>query len=187
LLALRRAWKVRVADEELHAIAARLGSDVPYFLVGGTSLGLGRGDEVYPLADLPRWWVVLIVPPFGVATAEAYRWLDDERARSAAPSEPRFLPDSWLGRVVPLVNDLERPVAERHPVIGQLTERLTRLGATMSAMSGSGSTVFGVFTAPARARKAAGALRRAGARTLVARFLNRHLAKGHPRLLPRAR
>ena len=82
LLALRQVWKLRVADEELFAIAARLGSDVPYFFVGGTALGLGRGEEVYPLADLPRWWVVLIVPPFGVATADAYEWLDQLRART---------------------------------------------------------------------------------------------------------
>ena len=89
--------KLRVADEELHAIAARLGSDVPYFFVGGTALGLGRGEEVYPLADLPRWWVVLIFPPFGIATADAYAWLDHQRAPSSAPSEVRYLPDTWLG------------------------------------------------------------------------------------------
>jgi 4-diphosphocytidyl-2-C-methyl-D-erythritol kinase len=174
LLALRRVWKLRVANEELYAIAARLGSDVPYFFVGGTALGLGRGEEVYPLADLPRRWVVLIFPPFGIATADAYGWLDQERARTSAPSEVRYLPDTWLGRVVPLVNDLERPVVERHPVIGNLTERLTKLGAAMSAMSGSGSTVFGIFTAAAAARKAADTLRRAGARTLVVRFIGRH-------------
>ncbi len=47
----------------------RLGSDVPFFLVGGTALGLGRGDELYPLANLPRYWVVLAIPPFGDCNA----------------------------------------------------------------------------------------------------------------------
>lgn len=110
LLALRKIWKLTVADEELFAIAARLGSDVPYFFVGGAALGLGRGEQVYPLEDLPRWWAVLVVPPFGIPTADAYEWLDQWRARTPAASAPRFLPGTWLGRVVPLVNDLERPV-----------------------------------------------------------------------------
>ena len=62
LLGLRRLWKLRVPDEQIHALAARLGSDVPFFLVGGTALGLGRGEEVYPLENLPRYWVVLVDP-----------------------------------------------------------------------------------------------------------------------------
>ena len=173
LLALRQVWKLRVADEELFAIAARLGSDVPYFFVGGTALGLGRGEEVYPLADLPRWWVVLIVPPFGVATADAYEWLDQLRARTSVGPDTRYLPDTWLGKIVPLVNDLERPVNERHPVIGKLTERLTKLGAAMSAMSGSGSTVFGIFTTAAAADTALRALRKTGTNALVVRMLSR--------------
>jgi 4-diphosphocytidyl-2-C-methyl-D-erythritol kinase len=173
LLALRQIWKLRVADEELFAIAARLGSDVPFFFVGGTALGLGRGEEVYPLADLPRWWVALIFPPFGVPTADAYEWLDELRARTSPRAEPRYLPDTWLGKMVPLVNDLERPVIERHPVIGKLTERLTKLGAAMSAMSGSGSTVFGIFTTAAAADKALRTLRRTGTNAIVVRMLAR--------------
>ena len=136
LLALREIWKLRVADEELVAIAAGLGSDVPYFFVGGTALGLGRGEEVYPLADLPRWWVVLIVPPFGIATADAYEWLDQLRARTSVGAETALSAGHLAGQIVPLVNDLERPVIERHPVIGTLKDRLTKLGAAMSAMSG---------------------------------------------------
>jgi 4-diphosphocytidyl-2-C-methyl-D-erythritol kinase len=173
LLALRQVWKLRVADEELFAIAARLGSDVPYFFIGGTALGLGRGEEVYPLADLPRWWVVLVVPPFGIATADAYEWLDHLRARTSVGPETRYLPDTWLGKVVPLVNDLERPVAERHPVIGKLIQRLTKLGAVLAAMSGSGSTVFGIFTTAAAADAAVRALRKTGANAMVARMLSR--------------
>jgi 4-diphosphocytidyl-2-C-methyl-D-erythritol kinase len=170
LLALRQLWKLRVADEELFAIAAKLGSDVPYFFVGGTALGLGRGEEVYPLADLPRWWVVLIVPPFGVTTADAYEWLDQLRARTSASPENRYLPDTWLGRTVPLMNDLERPVNERHPVICTLIARLTKLGAAMSAMSGSGSTVFGIFTTAGAAGAALRSLQKTGANALVARM-----------------
>jgi 4-diphosphocytidyl-2-C-methyl-D-erythritol kinase len=173
LLALRELWKLDVPDDAVVAIAARLGSDVPFFLVGGTALGLGRGEEVYPLANLPRAWVVLIFPPFGVSTADAYAWLESFRARKAVAPEPRWLPDTWLGKIVPLTNDLEPPVLERHPVIGKLTGRLTRMGADLAAMSGSGSTVFGVFRTAAAAEQALAGLHRAGTNALVVRMRDR--------------
>jgi 4-diphosphocytidyl-2-C-methyl-D-erythritol kinase len=66
LVALARLWQVPVRSSQLTDVAAPLGADVPFFLSGGTALGLGRGDEVYPLADLPRHWVVLLIPGFGV-------------------------------------------------------------------------------------------------------------------------
>jgi 4-diphosphocytidyl-2-C-methyl-D-erythritol kinase len=101
LVALRRLWKLPVTDQALYAIAAKLGSDVPYFLIGGTALGLGRGEDVYPLDDLPRLWVVLIFPPFGIATADAYRWLDDMREKEpilSARLSSGYLPGTRLGR-----------------------------------------------------------------------------------------
>lgn len=173
LLVLRKVWKLRLAEEELFAIAAQLGSDVPFFFVGGTALGLGRGEEVYPLADLPRWWVVLVFPPFGIPTADAYEWLDRSRAGISPGPEPRYLRGTWLGRVVPLINDLESPVIERHPVIGKLIGQLTGLGTAMAAMSGSGSTVFGIFSTAKAAETAARTLRKSGARTMVARMMRR--------------
>jgi len=79
LIGLARLWNVPVRPPQLTDVAATLGADVPFFLSGGTALGLGRGDEVYPLADLPRHWIVLLVPGFGVSTADAYSWYDSER------------------------------------------------------------------------------------------------------------
>ena len=180
LVALRRLWKLTVTDQALYAIAATLGSDVPYFLIGGTALGLGRGEDVYPLDDLPRLWVVLIFPPFGIATADAYRWLDDMRQNeailpgglSSVRSSGR-LPGTWLGSGVPLSNDLEPPIVERHPVIGKLKDQLMKMGAAMAAMSGSGSTVFGVFTTERAAKGAAKQLARLGADVRATRFLPR--------------
>ena len=66
---------------------------MPFFLVGGTALGLGRGDDIYPLVDLPRSWVVVVRPGFGVSTVEAYGWFDEEpeplaRARRAGRRRP---------------------------------------------------------------------------------------------------
>ena len=172
LLGLRRLWRVRVPDEQIHALAATLGSDVPFFLVGGTALGLGRGEEVYPLEHLPRYWVVLVVPPFGIATRDAYEWFD-ERAWTSSVS---YLPGTWLGRTTPLVNDLEAPVAARHPVITQLRQRFTDRGALLAAMSGSGSTVYGIFEAHSAAARAARAFRKEGVQVLSARFLPRRRA-----------
>ena len=173
LLALRKVWKLKVQDQELAAIAASLGSDVPYFFVGGTALALGRGEDVYPLADLPAWWAVLAFPPFGVATADAYQWLDELRGRTPLAPEPHRLPRTWLGALSPLVNDLERPVVTRHPAIGTLLTQLTKLGAAMAAMSGSGSTVFGIFMAASAAERAARTLGRAGTRAMAVQFRGR--------------
>ncbi len=173
LLGLRRVWKLRVPDEQVYDIAVQLGSDVPYFLVGGTALALGRGEEVYPLEDLPRLWVVLVFPPFGVSTKDAYAWLDEKRLRepfSAGAiekgSRSRFqLLGGW-----PFVNELEAPVIERHALIGALKRWLANRGALLSAMSGSGSTVFGVFESARAAAVAARNLRTDGARVLLVRF-----------------
>lgn len=177
LMGLRKLWKLRVADEEMHAMAARLGSDVPFFLVGGTALGLGRGDEIYPLEQLPRHWVVLAMPPFGVATQDAYRWYDAAprnrgrvRISSAGGVESRTRP---LIQNVRLENDLEAAVIERHPEIGQLKQRFTERGAIMAAMSGSGSTVFGVFASRTGANAAARAVKGGAMRVLTTRFLPR--------------
>ena len=179
LLALRALWRLKVADKNLLAIAARLGADVPYFLAGGTALGLGRGDEIFPLAELPRWWVVLVFPPFGVSTADAYRWLDEDRSRrgaSALTPRQQFLARTWLDHAVALVNDFEAPVMTRHPVIGTLIQRLESLGAVFAAMSGSGSTVFGIFTTPKAAQQAATRLVHQGARAVLTRMRSRRAA-----------
>jgi 4-diphosphocytidyl-2-C-methyl-D-erythritol kinase len=87
LRALATIW--RVSPARIRPIAASLGADVPYFLEGGTVLGLERGDLLFPLADPPRAWVVLVVPPFGVSTAEAYGWFDrDHRASRSTFDKP---------------------------------------------------------------------------------------------------
>ena len=139
----------------LREVAATVGSDAPFFLSGGTALGLGRGEEIYPLVDLPRHWVVIVRPPFGVSTVEAYTWYDEDRA--AGVREPRsdlqILPVPWPSRAAQMINDLEPPVLRRHPEIGAIKTALREAGASAAAMSGSGSAVFGLFrTRPAAAR-----------------------------------
>jgi 4-diphosphocytidyl-2-C-methyl-D-erythritol kinase len=148
LRGLARMWRVKA--ERLPDIGASLGADVPYFFEGGTALGLGRGDVLYPLVDRPRAWVALILPSFGVSTREAYAWFDHD-----APV-PRRPPGGDRRRA--MVNDLEAPVARRHPEIARIVSALRRVGASQASMTGSGSTVFGLFASRTEALRAVASL-----------------------------
>jgi 4-diphosphocytidyl-2-C-methyl-D-erythritol kinase len=157
LRALGRLWRVDPAV--LGPIAASLGADVPFFFVGGKALGLDRGDVLFSLSEDPRAWVLLGFPPFGISTVEAFGWWDNRRTRRKRPS----------------LNDLEPVVAARHPMIARLVAALEGAGAHRAAMSGSGSTVFGLFTTKRAADAAHRSLarRHAGVRWLTTRTLGR--------------
>jgi 4-diphosphocytidyl-2-C-methyl-D-erythritol kinase len=173
LMALAHAWRLPVKPSQLMDIAAHIGSDVPFFLSGGTALGLGRGEEVYPLADLPRHWIVLLIPGFGVSTSEAYGWYDAERELSRAPREPQHVPGPWPSRAAQMINDLEAPIAAHHPEIDQMKAALKRAGAVAAAMSGSGSTVFGLFQKRREAVIASERLTGSGWRVILTESLGR--------------
>lgn len=175
LLGLSRTWRVPVQPAQLTDVGAALGADVPFFLSGGTALGLGRGDEVYPLADLPRHWIVLLVPGFGVSTAEAYGWYDGERqlGRGQPRREPQYVPGPWPSRAAQMINDLEAPIARHYPEIDQMKLALRRVGALAAAMSGSGSTVFGLFQKKPDAAAAVEKLSGSGWRVILTESLGR--------------
>jgi 4-diphosphocytidyl-2-C-methyl-D-erythritol kinase len=174
LLALARTWNAPVRPAQLTDVAATLGADVPFFLSGGTALGLGRGDEVYPLADLPRHWVVLVLFGFGVSTRDAYGWYDTERGLSRTPArEPQYVPGPWPSRAAQMINDLEAPIARHHPEIDHAKTALRRAGALAAAMSGSGSAVFGLFQRRPDAGAAVTRLQAAGWRVLLTESLGR--------------
>ncbi|HYE86648.1 MAG TPA: 4-(cytidine 5'-diphospho)-2-C-methyl-D-erythritol kinase [Vicinamibacterales bacterium] len=173
LLALNKLWKLELDAPSLSRIGARLGADVPYFLVGGTALGLGRGDDIYPLADMPPVHVVILRPGFGVSTADAYTWFDEESRRSAKEPAPRALPPGWPAWSARLRNDLEMPVVRHHPAIGRIRQSLLDAGAAFAAMSGSGSAVFGLFERGDAARRTANDLARPGWLSLHTRTLSR--------------
>ena len=173
LLAFARLWGGAPVSL-LREVAASIGSDIPFFLSGGTALGLGRGEEIYPLVDLPVHWVVIVRPAFGVSTAEAYSWYDEDRtAGLKEPRELQVLPVPWPSRAAQMVNDLEPPVMRRHPEISDIKAALKDGGAVASSMSGSGSAVFGLFRTRAAAAKMIGPLAKGGARTLLTRTLTR--------------
>jgi 4-diphosphocytidyl-2-C-methyl-D-erythritol kinase len=174
LSSLARAWQPRATRADLADLAGRLGSDVPYFLLGGTALGLSRGEDLYPLDDLPAFSVVLALPAFGVATADAYRWFDEDgppRVISRGGAG-RAIP-GWPGRPLAVMNDLEDPVARRHPEISTARRALESAGALAAGMSGSGSAVFGLFASEPAARRAARVVAEAGFVAVPTRTVDR--------------
>jgi 4-diphosphocytidyl-2-C-methyl-D-erythritol kinase len=173
LLALARLWGGAPLPL-LREVAAAIGADVAFFLWGGTALGLGRGEEIYPLMDLPRHWIVIVRPPFGVSTAEAYSWYDEDRAAGLKePREIQVLPVPWPTRAAQMINDLEPPVVRRHPEIAALKAGLREAGASAAAMSGSGSAVFGLFRSRAAATACVRRLKRAGMTAVLTRTVSR--------------
>jgi 4-diphosphocytidyl-2-C-methyl-D-erythritol kinase len=148
----------RIPSEKLIEIAAGLGADVPFFLLGGRALGVNKGDEIYPLDDIPEHTVLVVSPlDLHVPTPDAYRWLRASRlTKSAAtPKLFRFCALSWSARVSGLSNDFEGPVFRRYPRLGRIKRELLRSGATEALLAGSGSAVIGFFPSPAKARRAA--------------------------------
>jgi 4-diphosphocytidyl-2-C-methyl-D-erythritol kinase len=173
LVGLGRLWG-GVPVTLLRDVASGIGADVAFFLSGGTALGLGRGEEIYPLVDLPPHWVVVVRPPFGVSTAEAYSWYDEDRTAGLKETrELQILPVPWPSRAAQMVNDLEPPVVRRHPEISALKAALKEAGALAAAMSGSGSAVFGLFRSRSAAAKSIKPLSRGGARAFLTRTLTR--------------
>ena len=176
VLGLHEIWGGRLSKPALVALAADLGADVPFFLFGGTALGVGRGDELYPVDDVPRMNIVLIKPSFGVPTKDAYGWLDEDRAAGFRPTrQPTTVDLGWARGPVELTNDLEDPVARRHPMIDEMLGASRRAGATAAAMTGSGSAVFAVFP-PALVTKALSRLARPDWLLLLCRTLTRREA-----------
>jgi 4-diphosphocytidyl-2-C-methyl-D-erythritol kinase len=166
LRAFGRMW--RVDDLKLREIAGSLGADLPYFFEGGTVLGLERGDVLFPLGDHGARWVVLAVPRLGIRTKDAFAWWDEDArqpVRMRGMQEPHD----------DLRNELEGPVVARHPEVGRLVTGLERLGAERAAMTGSGSTVFGLFKARATASRALSALATAEQEAIAVAKLTRTL------------
>ena len=147
LMGLEKLWRLTIDERERFDIAASLGSDVPLFLIGGTLLGVGRGEEVYPIEEAECTNLLLVNPGIAVSTAAAYASL----RRLTREASPRKIPFTFFAakgiRELPLVarNDFEEVVLVTHPEIAAVKEKLHRFGAKLALMSGSGSTVFAVF------------------------------------------
>jgi 4-diphosphocytidyl-2-C-methyl-D-erythritol kinase len=170
---------------DLMRIGESLGSDVPFFLLGGTAMALGRGTEVYPLSDTRSRYGVVVSTGVHVSTGEAYTALgrsvgDSLTSDRESPILREFqtiacnLGGPGLDQL-PLTNDFEEAVFERHPELSAVARKLRRIGARPARMTGSGSAVFGIFGTASEAREGAGRFPR-GTATPV-RFITRRQYK----------
>ncbi len=216
MFALEQALKKPLTGAERLRIAAEVGSDLPLFVVGGTVLGVGRGEEVYPLADLPTMAMVVVTPEVGVSTPKAFAdW--DELAQSGKTAELRSIGptrdrltlsegsdrlfevgcvlSAWLNgypntgasakggsRVGNLLsdlvrtgieNDFEKVVFPKYPELRDIKGELERAGSRYASLSGSGSTLYGLFDSEKAAVMAARKLRSKGLKAVATTTLTR--------------
>jgi 4-diphosphocytidyl-2-C-methyl-D-erythritol kinase len=154
-------------EAHLCQLGARLGADVPFFIPCRPARIGGIGEIVTTVAPLPTRSVVLVVPPCSVSTPWAYQRFDELLPVDLASAQPwQFAPGQWPPREW-LINDLERAVLPAYPPIAALKEGLLRLGAEGVLMSGSGSSVFGIFRHRPAAEHAVAALQAHGRVFLV--------------------
>lgn len=149
LLALQQWWQTPLGDDHLTAIAAELGSDVPFSLHGGSAIGRGRGDDLTPIQPQAPLHLVVVPATFELSTAEVYRQFDGEgRSAPLATELPEGFLDAWLAgdatRLAPLLhNDLEAPACRLQPPLVTTLDDVRAAGALRAMVSGSGPTVLG--------------------------------------------
>jgi 4-diphosphocytidyl-2-C-methyl-D-erythritol kinase len=164
LRALERMAPGTFPPARLAALAASLGSDVPFLLSGlPVAYGRGRGERISPAPNLPQRPVVVVMPPLHVSTAAAYRWLDADRDAGDAPPPSRPSPNApetldWDQVAARARNDFEPVVFRRHPELAAYRDALARSGAAIALMAGSGATLFGIFGDQEAAENAAARL-----------------------------
>ena len=160
LLGYLQLTRKKLQPMRLLEIASSLGADVPFFLLGGRALGVGKGDEIYPLPDVPKKTLLIVSPKdIHVPSPDAYRWLHAPELASLTKSAANhklfeFCALCWSALGGPLSNDFENAVFRRHPRLNQIRRVLLQGGASEALLAGSGSAVFGVFPSPAKARRA---------------------------------
>ncbi len=203
MLGLERALDIQLTSQDKHRIAAGVGSDLNLFLIGGTVLGVDRGQEVHALQDLPELPLVVVTPAVGVSTPKAfaqwdaltaaegaltastgtgtikkfnqaeYPWLSDTYRSQAWPADgpasgvPALGGDRAETPLLDLVrtgieNDFERVVFPEYPELREVKSVLQREGALFASLSGSGSTLYGLFDSAIGAQAAAERMRAAG-------------------------
>jgi 4-diphosphocytidyl-2-C-methyl-D-erythritol kinase len=155
LQALNQTAPAPLAREHLAALALQLGADVPFFLYGKPALATGIGERLQPWPNLPLFPLVLVFPGSGLATAEVYRALNLRLTNCEKKLKGFLLKPGKFDAERHLCNDLEPVAAQRCPDILQIKKELNRSGARGALMSGSGSSVFGLFGSADEARKAA--------------------------------
>ena len=214
MLGLERELGINLTQQDKLRIAAEVGSDLPLFLIGGTVLGVDRGQEVHALQDLPELPLVVVTPRIGVSTPKAfaqwdalitaesaltastctgtikrldkaqYPWLSESylsqarRAEGPASGVPALGGDRAETPLLDLVrtgieNDFERVVFPEYPELREVKSVLLREGARFASLSGSGSTLYGLFDSARSAEGAADCMRAAGHAATATRTVTR--------------
>lgn len=141
--ALGELWDLGLTADDHLRIAARIGSDVPFFYHGGTALVEGRGEMLTPLPDIPPLSVIIVKPDFSISTAEAYSWWDDLPGGPGGPNlETGLLYSGSISHM--LHNDFEEVLFPRFPVLAEIKKMLLCSGCPGALLSGSGSCIFGI-------------------------------------------
>jgi len=166
LLGLNRLWGLNLNKVEMLSIAAAIGSDVPFFLDGSCSLVEGRGEKLSPLKMNSSVVLLLVKPSISVSTADAYASFDRSRTEKLTKKaiDIKLLVQVFIRQDFNLYgrlpdNDFEQVVAAEYPVIRKIKTQLLNSGAIISAMTGSGSAVYGLFRNREHAEKSANAMK----------------------------
>lgn len=148
LLGLEKITGNKLPVSECLQLAAQLGSDIPFFLSGGRALALGRGEEVYPLTDLPMRRCLIVFPNYEISTKEAYQWMSLKLTGLRQPPNINrsgklspFSLEKWSS----VENDFESVVLEKWPELARLKRQLLKAGGDPVSLSGSGSAVYAIF------------------------------------------
>ncbi len=143
IMLLNDTFSLGMSKREMTEYATRLGADCPFFILGKPAYAEGIGERLEPIAlDLGGWHIAIVRPDIPVSTKEAFSLISPQATVIKCRDIVTQPMETWRDT---LVNDFEKSVFALHPEIGQIKERLYDLGAVYSAMSGSGSSVFGLF------------------------------------------
>jgi len=170
LMGLNRLWDLNIKREKLLTLAAELGSDVPFFLTSPCALGMGRGEQLKVLKPCAKFQVLLVFPGFPVATSWVYQNLKlklTKRENNISILRKNLSLSDITSLGSRLYNDLEPVVIQRFPEIQVVKDELGAWGALGVLLSGSGSTVFGIFDDPEKARVACAGLNGTWERVIV--------------------
>jgi 4-diphosphocytidyl-2-C-methyl-D-erythritol kinase len=173
LKGLNRLWRLRLSVRQLEQLALQLGADVPFFIRAKPAHARGIGEKLRLLSKLRRRWLVLVYPGFPVATAWVYRNLPSKLTRVSVNTSIATPLESLDKLDKRLINDLEQVTVRRYPEISRAKSMLSLAGAAGVLMSGSGSSVFGVFESKRLAKQAFRRMRKEeGVQAFLAHVLN---------------
>lgn len=183
LTTLNRLWNLALSAPRLEELGATLGSDVPFFIRGGTARITGRGEQVQPLPDTPSSWIVVAIPAVAVSTARVFGALtrDDFSTGAATNALVTAIRDGRALDTQHMVNGLERRAMEMFPLIAEARHVLLQTGAPFVRMSGSGSALFAPMQDLARAARVVAGARARGITARLARTISATEIAGLPR------